>query len=64
MIFKKAGIPEQKYTSNSAEEFTNVCTNLTIKYEMGGSVVNRADTVKQYNKSEKMEEISERSQEA
>ena len=47
-----------------SEDCTGVRTNRTIKYGMGLSVGNRDDTVKQYKKSVKMEEIAESSQEA
>ena len=39
--------------SHGAEDCTSIRTNRTIKYGMGRSVGSRADTVKQYNKSEK-----------
>ena len=53
VLFKKSGIPERKYTSHSAKDFTGVRTNWTIKYGMGGPVVSRTDSVKHYKKSEK-----------
>ena len=48
---------------HSAEDCISVCTNQTIKYGMKGSVASRTDNVKQYNKSKKMKEGSESSQE-
>ena len=53
MLYKKSGIPEREYMSHSAEDPTCVLTNRTIKDGMGGSAEIRADTVKQYKKSEK-----------
>ena len=46
-------MPERKYTLNSAEYFTGVCTKRSVKCGMGGSVGSRTDTVKQYKKSKK-----------
>ena len=64
MLCKKAGIPEKNYVSYSAEDCTGMCTNQTIKGGMGGSVGSRADTVKHYKNSKKMEETAESSQES
>ena len=46
-------MPEQKYMSYSAKDCTGMRTNRTIKDGMGGYMGSRADTVKQYKKSEK-----------
>ena len=51
VLCKKAGVPERKYMSHSAEYCTSVHTNRTIKDLMGGSVGSITDTVKQYKKS-------------
>ena len=51
MIWKKAGMPDKKYISHSANECTGICTNRIIMYGMGVSVVSGSDTVKQYKKS-------------
>ena len=53
VLFKKALMPERKYMSHSAEDFTDVRTNQFIKYGMLGPVRIRYDAVKQHNKSEK-----------
>ena len=50
--------------SHSDEECIGMRTNRTIKYGMGVSVGFRADTMKQYKKSGKMEERAEISQES
>ena len=58
-------MPDRKYMYHSAGDFTGVRTNRNIKDVMEGSIGSRADTMKQYKKSEKtMEEIPENSQEA
>ena len=54
---------EQNYMSHSSKDCTGVRTNWNIKDGMGGYVVSRTDTVKQYKKSEKMKEGAESSQE-
>ena len=46
-------MPDQKYMLHSAEDCTGMRTNRNIKDEIGGSVGSRADTVKQYNNSDK-----------
>ena len=51
-LFKKAGMPEQKYMVHRDKYCTGVRTNRNIKDGMGGSVVSINDTVKHYNKSE------------
>ena len=61
VICNKAGMTDQKYMSHSYEECTGMRTKWNIKDGMRVYVGSRADTVKQYKKSEKMEEISERS---
>ena len=53
ILCKKAGMPELKYMLYSSEYCTCMSTNRTIKDVMGGSVRSRADTLKQYNNSEK-----------
>ena len=63
VLYKKAGMPEKKYMQNSAEDCTGVRTNQTIKDGMGGSVEISTDNVKQYKKSEKMDEGYESLQE-
>ena len=45
-------MPERKYMFHSAKDCTVMHTNRTIKDGMGGSVGSRANTVKQYKKSE------------
>ena len=45
-------MPEQKYMSHSSEDCTDMRTNGTINYGMGGSVGSRTDNVKQYKKCE------------
>ena len=47
-------MPEQKYMPYISEDCAGIFTNRTIKDGIGGSVVSRADTVKQYKKSEKI----------
>ena len=54
----------KKYMSYSDKYYTIMCTNQTIKYGMGGSVGSGTDNMKQYEKSLKMEEGAEISQEA
>ena len=44
---------------HSAEDSTGKRTNWTIKDGPGGAMESRAETVKQYNNSEKEEEKSE-----
>ena len=51
VLCNKAGMPEHKYMSHSAEDCTGVHNNWPIKYEMGGPMGSRTDAVKQYNKS-------------
>ena len=46
-------MPEIKYMLHSAEDRKGMRTNRTINDGMGGSVVSRDDTMKQYKKSEK-----------
>ena len=53
VLCKKAVIPDQKCMSHSAEDFTVLCTNRTIKDGIIIYVVSKANTVKQYKKSEK-----------
>ena len=48
MLCKNAGMPERKYMSHSAEDYTGTRTNQTIKDRIGGYMVSRYDTVKQY----------------
>ena len=45
-------MPEIKYMLHSAEDRKGMRTNRTINDGMVGSVVSRADTMKQYKKSE------------
>ena len=56
-------MPEGNYMSHSAKDCTGVVTNWTIKDGMGGSVEISTDNVKQYKKSEKMDEGYESLQE-
>ena len=53
VLYKKVGMPEQKYMSRSAKDCTGVRTNWTIRDRMGGSVGIRTDNMKQYKKSKK-----------
>ena len=53
MLCKNEVIHERNYMSHSGEDFTCMLTNRTIYDGMGGSVGSRANTVKQYKKSEK-----------
>ena len=57
-------MPEQKYLSNSAKDCAGICSNWTTKDGMGVNVGSRADTVEQYNKSEKKVERAKISVEA
>ena len=57
-------MPEQKYFSHSAKDCAGISSNWTTKDVMGGYVGSRADTVKQYNKSEKKVERDKISVEA
>ena len=52
MLCKKAGMPERNYIPNIAKDCTGVSANPTIKDGIGGSVGSRADTMKQYKRSE------------
>ena len=52
VLFKKAGMPERKYTLHSAKGCTGVHTNRPIKYGMVGHMGSSTDAVKQYNKPE------------
>ena len=45
-------MPERKYMSHSSQECTGTCINRNIKVGLGGSTGSRAETVKQYHKSE------------
>ena len=45
-------MPERKYMSHSAKDYTGVRTKRSIKDGMGRPVVSRADNVKQYKNSE------------
>ena len=54
VLYNKAGTPERKYTSHSANDFTCVRINQYIKYGMVGPVGSRTNAMKQYKKSEKM----------
>ena len=52
MIFKKAGIPERKYMSHSAEGFFVKHNNQnTIKDGLGKPMGSSAEAVKKYKKS-------------
>ena len=53
VICKKAGMPERKYISHSADDCTGVRTNRPIKYGMVIPMGIRNEAVKQYNKPEK-----------
>ena len=51
MLFKKAGIPEQKYMPYIDEDCFGKCSNQkTIKDGLGGNMGSRDETVKQYKK--------------
>ena len=52
VLFKEAGMSERKFMTHSAKDCTGHRTNRNIKDGMGGYVVIRADTVRQYKKSE------------
>ena len=64
MILNKAGMPEWKYMSHSAEDCTVMSTKRNIKDGIGGYMGSRDDTMKQHKKLKKMEERAEISQEA
>ena len=51
VLFKKAVIPERKYASHSAEDFTGVRTKRSIKDGMGGPIGSRNHAVQYHNKS-------------
>ena len=53
MLYKKVGIPERKYASHSAKDFTGVRTKRSIKDVMKGPIGSRTNYVQQYKKSEK-----------
>ena len=51
VLFKKAEIPERKYTSDSADGCTDARTKRPIKGVIGGPMGSSTDSVKQYKKS-------------
>ena len=52
VLYKKSGMPEQKYMSRCEEDCTGIGTNQNIKGRMGESVGSRDNTVKQFKNSE------------
>ena len=52
VLCKNSGMPNCKYTLHSAEDFTGVCTNRSIKDVLGRPMGSRTYSVKQYKKSE------------
>ena len=52
VLCKKLGIPARKYMSHSSKDFSGVRTKQSINDGLVGTMVNRTDAVKQYQKSE------------